>query len=202
MSPEKIIEEVLDAIDDLRPKHPVRVAIDGSPAAGTAAIVDSLLERLPAAGRPAHHIDTRYFLRPASLRLERGREDPDAYYEDRLDADGLRREVLHPAGPGGDARILPTLRDPESDRSTRAGYEQLPATAVLLIEGEFLLAHELPFDLTVHMRLSPGALLRRTEPERHWSLPAFERYEAQVSPVQAADIVVFADDPRHPALLA
>lgn len=158
-------------------------------------------DRLPADGRPARHIDTSYFLRPASLRLERGRNDPDAYYEDRLDIDALRREVLLPAGPDGDGRVLPTFRDPESDRSTRADYEQLEGNAVLLIEGRFLLGYGLPFDLTVHMRLSAGALSRRTAPEEQWILPAFERYEAEVAPVTTADLVIFADDPRRPALL-
>lgn len=201
LSPEGITDTLLEAIAGRDPGHPLRVAIDGAPAAGTAATVGSLLERLPVAGRAARHVDTSYFLRPASVRLERGRHDPDAYYEDRLDADGLRREVLLPAGPGGDGRILPTLRDPESDRSTRAEYVQLPANAAVLIEGELLLAYGLPFDLTVHMRLSAGALRRRIAAEDRWTLPAFERYEARVAPVRTADIVIFADDPRHPALL-
>jgi hypothetical protein len=78
---------------------------------------------------------------------------------------------------------------------------QLPANAAVLIEGELLLAYGLPFDLTVHMRLSAGALRRRIAAEDRWTLPAFERYEARVAPVRTADIVIFADDPRHPALL-
>lgn len=36
------------------------------------------------------------FLRPASLRFERGKQDPDARYTDWLDLGALRREVLDP----------------------------------------------------------------------------------------------------------
>lgn len=49
----------------------------------------------------------------------------------------------------------------------------------------------------MHLRLSPGALARRTE--EPWTLPAFARYEDEVGPADSADLVVRADDPRHPA---
>jgi hypothetical protein len=32
-------------------------------------------------------------------------------------------------------------------------------------------------------------------------LPAYDRYDAQVRPAERADIVVRADDPRHPAAI-
>jgi hypothetical protein len=51
----------------------------------------------------------------------------------------------------------------------------------------------------VHLRLSPGALRRRTEEDQRWTLAAFERYEQEVDPAEAADVVVRTDDPRHPA---
>lgn len=202
MSLDAVADHLATTLADRTDGHPLRLAIDGAPAAPTGPLVAGLLERLPAAGRPALHIDTAYFLRPASLRLERGRTDPDAYFEDRLDADALRREVLDPAGPAGSRAVLRTLWDPESDRSTRAPYETVPDCAVLLIEGTFLLAYGLPFDLSVHVRLSAGALQRRTPADRRWTLPAFERYERQVAPAGTADVVVLADDPRHPAMLA
>jgi hypothetical protein len=70
---------------------------------------------------------------------------------------------------------------------------------VLLLHGEFLLGRWFPFDLTVHLRLSAGALARRTPEEGRWALPAFARYEEEVGPASAADIVIGVDRPARPA---
>jgi hypothetical protein len=141
------------------------------------------------------------FLRPASLRLEFGRTNPDAYYEGWLDSAGLRREVLDPLGPGGSGRVLPSLWNAETDRASRAGYLDLPPGGVAVVSGHFLLGGGLPFDVTVHLALSPGALRRRTPAAQHWTLPAFARYAEEVIPQSFADLVVRLDDPRHPAIV-
>ena len=57
-----------------------------------------------------------------------------------------------------------------------------------------------PFDVTVHLRLSAAALRRRTPEAEQWTLPAFERYEAEVGPADLADVVLLVDDPAHPAV--
>ena len=179
----------------------LRVGLDGPPAAGGSDLADALVEPLRAAGRAALRVRAGDFLRAASVRLERGREDPDAYYEDWLDEHALVREVLHPLGPDGDGRYLPTLRDSSSDRPTRASYLQAPPGAVLLLDGALLLGRWLPLDLTVHLALSPAARARRTAPQLAWTLPAYDRYDSEVGPAQAADLVVRLDDPQRPALV-
>lgn len=108
-----------------------RVAVDGAPAAGTAELAGALAAELPARGRPVLRVSAAGFWRPASLRLEYGHQDADAYYQLWLDTGALRREVLDPPpepsawevppGPRGSGRALPSLRDPVTDRSTRAG---------------------------------------------------------------------------------
>ena len=55
---------------------------------------------------------TEGFLRPASLRLEYGHEDVEAYYDGWFDTGALWREVFGPLEPGGDGRVLPDLWDP------------------------------------------------------------------------------------------
>lgn len=176
-----------------------RVAVDGAPAARPADLADALAAALPALGHPVLRVSASDFWRPASLRLEYGHEDVDAYYQLWLDTGALRREVLEPLGPGGSGRALPSLRDPRTDRSTRAEYVQLPPGGVLVLDGPLLLGQGLPLDLTVHLRLSPGALERRTEDSERWTLPAYERYAREALPEEAADVLVRADDPRHPA---
>ncbi|WP_228561040.1 uridine kinase, partial [Catenulispora pinisilvae] len=156
---------------------------------------------LGGAGRPVVRISAGDFLRPRSLRLEHGREDPDVFYAEWLDLKGLRREVFDPLGPGGSGRVLPTLWDAGRDRASRAGYVELPLGGVLIVEGAFLMGVGLPFDVEVHLWLSPGALKRRTPEDLAWTLPAYARYDAEADPSRAASLTARMDDPRHPALL-
>jgi len=179
----------------------LRVGVDGPPAADPAALAQALVRPLRAHGRPALSVRTEDFLRPASLRLEYGRTDPDAYYAHWVDEAALRREVLGPAGPGGSGRVLPSLWDARTDRASRAPYQALSPGSVVLVSGAFLLGGGLPFDLSVHLALSPAALRRRTPAALHWTLPAFARYAAEVDPAALADVVVRWDDPRRPALV-
>ena len=181
--------------------HPVRLALDGPPWAGLA-LAERIAAELTAASRPVLLVRMSEFLRPASLRFERGREDPDAFYEDWIDLAALRREVLEPAGPGGSLRVLPSLWDPITDRATRADYVSLRADTVVIVDGWFLLGAGLSFDFVVHVALSRAARRRRApEDEQARALPAFDRYDAEVRPLDFADIVVRADDPRHPAVI-
>ncbi|WP_236241059.1 uridine kinase [Streptomyces sp. CC228A] len=175
----------------------LKVAVDGAPAARPGALADRVAEELRLRGRAVLAIATSGFLRPASLRYESGREDPDAYYSGWFDTGALWREVFRPLEPGGDGRVLPDLWDPVTDRATRSPYRELAPGGVLVLHGPFLLGHWFPFDLTVHLRLSRAALERRTH--EGWTLPAYARYETEVAPADAADVVVRADDPRHPA---
>ncbi|MFD3544965.1 uridine kinase [Streptomyces sp. NPDC058655] len=177
----------------------LRVGIDGAPAADTAVLAEGLADALRLRGRSVLVVPAEGFLRPASLRFEYGRQDVDSYLGGWYDTAALWREVFGPTDPGGTGRVLPDLWDPVTDRATRSPYVQLPAGAVVVVHGPLLLGHWFPFDLAVHVRLSPGALARRTGDSARWTLPAFARYEAETDPASAADAVVRADDPRHPA---
>ncbi|GAB2851742.1 uridine kinase [Actinocorallia aurea] len=201
ISPGHLVEAVCERIAGLPREARVRVAVDGAEAARPGELADALVEPLRAMGREAFRVSARDFLRPASLRFEAGREDPDAFYDDWLDTGALDREVLGPLEPGGTAKVLRTLWDAERDRATRAPYVDLPEGAVLLLDGTLLLGRWLPFDLTVHLSLSPAALARRTPAALSWTLPAYDRYRSETDPLTAADLAVVVDDPRHPALV-
>ena len=67
-------------------------------------------------------VPTEGFLRPASLRFEYGKEDPDAYADGWFDTGALWREVFGPLEAGGTGRVLPDLWDPVTDRATRTPY--------------------------------------------------------------------------------
>jgi hypothetical protein len=187
-----LVDHVVECIT-FRPGR-LRVAVDGAPAAAPERLADALVEPLQVLGRPVIRVRAQDFLRPASLRFERGRADPDSRYDDWLDAGGLRREALT-----GD-QVLPALWNAETDRATRASYVPLPASGVVIVSGELLLGRGLPLDLSVHLWLSPAALTRRTDASEAWSLPAFARYDTEVSPLTTADVAVRFDDPDHPAM--
>ncbi|KPI12984.1 hypothetical protein OK074_2480 [Actinobacteria bacterium OK074] len=156
-------------------------------------------DELRTRGRPSLVVGVDGFLRPASVRLEHGHRDPDAYYDGWLDTGALWREVFGPLEPDGDGRVLPDLRDPVTDRATRSPYVQLPPGGILLLHGPLLLHHWFPFDLTLHVLLTPAALRRRTPDSDHWTLPAYERYARETDPGATTDVLIRADDPRHPA---
>jgi hypothetical protein len=203
ISPALLVERLADRIAQF-PRDLdgwVRVAVDGAPAAEPSRLAEELIGPLRLRGRAALRVSADDFLRPASLRLEFGRTDPDVYYDEWLDTKGLIREVFGPLEQGGDGKVLPMLWDAERDRASRAEYTTLPPGGVLLLDGALLLGRGLPFDLAVHLWLSPAALARRTAPEAAWTLPAYERYEHEADPLHTADVVVRVDDPRHPALV-
>jgi hypothetical protein len=178
---------------------PLRVALDAPACADLTVPIRLLTAGLQAAGRPVAVLDATAFYRDASLRLEHGRTDVESFYQGWLDAAALRREVLDPVVERG--QYLPSLRDPETNRSTRAKPEPLADSGVLLVHGELLLGAGLPFDLTVHASVSRQARKRLTPADRQWALPAFDRYDLEVDPAGIADVVIRYDDARRPALL-
>lgn len=194
-----LAEELTDRVDALTGRRRIAVAVDGAAGATeTTELADALVDPLRLRGRATVRVSARDFLRPASLRFEHGRTDPDARYTDWLDLGALRREVLDPLADDGSGEVLPSLWDAERDRATRAERVPLPEGGVVLLDGELLLGAGLAFDLAVHLWLSPAALRRRV-PDA-WAVPVYERYEREVDPSALADVVVRVDDPRHPAL--
>jgi hypothetical protein len=201
LTPRALAQLVADRTVALQSGHPVRLAIDGPPWSGLD-LARLVSDAIRSWSRPCLVVRVADYLRPASLRLERGRDDPDAFYDDWVDVAGLRREVLDPCGPGGSRRVLPTLWDATRDRASRADYLLLAREAVIVVDGWFLLRDDLPFDLTVHVALSPAARARRVpDADMERELPAYDRYDQQARPVDRSDVVVRADDPRHPAVI-
>ncbi|MDI2027303.1 uridine kinase [Saccharopolyspora sp. TS4A08] len=200
ISPEALVDEVVERVDAL-PGRRLRVAVDGAEAAGTGEFADRLVPPLRERSREAVRVRAADYLRPASVRLEHGHHDPDSYYLSWFDTTGLAREVLRPLAADGTGRVLPALWDPEADRSPRLNRVSLPERGVAIVDGPLLQGVGLDFDLVVHLWLSDGALRRRTPEDRHWTLPAFERYAEEVDPTSLADLVVRVDHPDRPAII-
>jgi hypothetical protein len=198
VSPDLLADEVVELVAARSGR--VRLGVDGPPPTRPLALAEVVVARLRARGRAALPVSAADYLRPASVRLEHGRTDPDSFLDDWLDTGGLVREVLEPAGAEGSGRVLPRLWDARADRAYRDAYTELPPDGVVVLAGALLLGRGLPLDLTVHLRMGPAALARRTPPEEAWTLPAFARYTAERGPEEAADLLVLADHPDRPAI--
>lgn len=179
----------------------LRVALDGASASQPTVLARELVDPLRERGRPVTVITAETFWRDASLRLEYGRHDSESYLQ-WLDAAALRREVLDPLGAGGSGLFLPSLRDPLTNRATRVPPIAAEPGSVVIVAGPLLLGRDLPFDLTVHLALTRGALERRTESSASWTLEALAEYEAAARPDEIADVVVRTDDPARLAVSA
>ena len=196
LTPDGVVEAVAaraDEYDGIR-----RVCIDGAPATDPHALGAAVVAAL-ASRRPAVHVRADHFWRPAGQRFEYGKQDVQAYLDTWLDVDALRREVLDAVSSRGS--VVPGLRDPGTDRSLRLAPVELGEDPVVVVTGSALLGRGLPFELTVHLRMSRSALARRTPDSEQWMLEAFAEYDASVAPEAVADLVVRCDDPLHPALV-
>ncbi|MGW0178524.1 hypothetical protein [Nocardia sp. NPDC003345] len=180
----------------LRPRDGHRVvAVDGADAAAPLDFARRVARRVHADGRPADVVTMHDFVRPASLRMEFGR-DEISYRTGWFDYPALRREVLDPFHRDG--AWLPALWDETADRSARARPRTaLPAT-VLFVAGPMLLGRALPFDLTVKLDLTPAALTRRTPREDAWTVPALLTHDRDHP--EPPDYFVRWDHPHRPAL--
>jgi hypothetical protein len=186
------------------PAYGVRVGVDGALAADTVELADALAAAVSDAGRPVLRVSRDGFLRPRSVRLELGADDPDAGWERWYDDGALRREVLEPVGPGGSMRLLPVLWDAERDRSVRAARAAAAPGAVVVVDGPYLLRWELAdvFDLVVHLEVSAAALARRCPAADLARVTgSWSRYVAETAPAERAAYVVRLEDPRRPALV-
>jgi hypothetical protein len=174
----------------------VRLAVDGPPPTDPVGLARAAADLLRVRGRAAVVVDAGHWLRPASVRLEHGRTDPDEFRHGWLDTAALRREVLDPAGPAGSGRVLPRLWNAVTDRAFRDGYAQLPPDGVVLLAGALLLDRGLPLDVTVHLGMAGPALARALPEDLRWTLPAYTDHGRP-----SADLLVFADHPDRPAVL-
>lgn len=198
LTPDRLVDEIAELVS-ARPGR-VRLVLDGPPPTRPLALAERVAVDLRSRGRAALVVSAADFLRPASVRLEFGREDPDEFLDGWLDGGGLRREVLEPAVTGGSGRVLPRLWDAVADRAFRDGYSTLPSDGVLVLAGALLLGRSLPFDAAVHLRMGAAALARRLPENELWTLPAYARYDAERDPGGAADLLVLADHPERPAV--
>ncbi|WP_067656649.1 hypothetical protein [Nocardia harenae] len=172
------------------------VAVDGADAAEPESLAAEVVSHLREVGRAAASVPLHGYVRPASLRLEYGRDDVGSYRDAWFDYAALDREVLRALRERG--RYLPALWDEAADRSARAAIRDASAGTVLIVSGPMLLGRGLAFDHTVRLVLTEPALLRRTPEDQRWTIPALLAHAAEHP--EEPDFAVRWDHPGKPAL--
>lgn len=177
------------------------VVVDGADAAKPVDFASRTAELARSQGRPADVVDLHDYVRPASIRFEYSRTDELSYRTVWFDYDAVIREVIAPLRSGGRGHYLPRLWDEAIDRSARARTVEAAPNHIVLIAGPMLLGRGLDADLRVQLRLSHGALRRKTEPAEHWTLPPLlEYYDSIDDYAERPDFAVRWDHPDRPAL--
>lgn len=196
--------------------HPVRVAVDGRPAAGKTVLADELAAVLGEQGRYVIRASIESFLRPRAERYQRGELSAEGNYNDSFDYEALHRVLLDPLGPGGDRGFRRAVYDKETDSALAEAITTAPADAVLIFEGVFLMRPELidrwdltifvaaDFEVTVDRARSRDEALygSSAEVERRFRTrygPSQQFYFDTVGPADRADILVHNDEPASPS---
>jgi uridine kinase len=211
----ELLDRLAGAIESVITPHPLRVAVDGPPAAGKTTLADELALLLRTRGREVIRASTESFHLPRAQRYRRGEFSPEANYHDSFDYDALRRVLLDPLGPDGDRRYQHAVYDLGTDTALSQPATTAPADAVLLLDGVFLLRPELigRWDLSIFVSAAFEQILDRArirdlarlgstaEVERRFCtryIPAQKLYFATARPADHADIIVHNDDARRP----
>lgn len=191
----------------------VVVAIDGPDGAGKTTLADQLAGRLSI---PTVRTSIDGFHRARELRYQRGELSAPGYYLDSFDYPTLLDECLLPF-LRGQSQVRTVAYDHRGN--TAAGDDEVvvPARAVLVVDGVFLLRPELRdlWTLSVYLRVSPGETLRRAhrrdlelfgsaeEIGRRYLgryLPGQSLYRQQADPEGVADILVDNERPQAPVI--
>lgn len=203
-----------NAVESATLTHPLRVAVDGPPAAGKTTLADELALVLREQGREVIRATIEGFLFPEAVRYRRGEYSPEGCYLDNHDYEALNRVLLDPLGPDGSRQVQHAMYDRTTDMRLSPKVETAPVDAVLVFDGVFLMRPELidRWDLRIFVSTAveetvDRAIIREqggssaADIERRWRdryIPSQQFYFATVRPTEHADIVVYNDAPKHP----
>jgi len=214
----EIADRLAGVIAGLASDRPrLAVAFDGPDAAGKTTLANRVAGRLGGqVGGPVIRAGADGFHLPRQVRYQRGDRSADGYYRDSFDYAAITGQCLAPFRDG--APVIRTAGfDFRSDTARDAGQD-VPAVAVLLFDGVFLLRPELAglWDLAVYLRVAPETTLRRAlardlglfgsagETRSRYLgryLPGQALYRAEAAPEEHAHIVVGNDDPAEPVII-
>jgi len=209
-----LLPDLAALILGFRPGGRVLVGVDGPDAAGKSTFARQLSDHLDCVVVRGSIDDWH---RPREERLPRGSESAEGYYRDCFDYAALVAGLLDPF-IGGAASVKTRHFDYHSNTPVTDGTTRVPAGAILLFEGVFLLRPELRdrWDLAVYLHVpesvtlarvlerdrvlfgTQDAVLRRYEARY---LPGQALYRSEAHPLNAAHVVLDNSEPNSPQVL-
>lgn len=197
--------------------RPRLVAIDGMSCVGKSTLADDLVPVVEGAGRPVVRVSYDDFHHPRAVRHRHEPLSAEGYLLDSYDAQSLRLAVIDPVRTG-DARIRTASFDLAADEVRTPRPVELPPGAVVVVDGEFLLAPTFAecWDLGVLLVADPASVVERAlirdadlgTPEKvrelylRRYLAAWALHEERHDPWSRADVVADLTDPLQPRLLS
>lgn len=211
-----LLDRLAATIATLHPDRRVRVAIDGVDGAGKTTFADALAPLVIAKGRDVIRASVDDFHNPRATRYARGRHSPDGFFLDSYDYPAFRDLLLDPLGPDGSGNYVAKHFDHRTDRPIAPHPQQAALNAALIVDGIFLHRPELRafWDLSVFLYVdfavsmgrnaaregTPDAADPQTPSYRRY-VGGQQRYLAECTPLQQADIVIDYNDLAAPKIV-
>jgi uridine kinase len=160
-----LLNSLADLIYKMKKSQILRVAVDGVDCAGKTVFADEIKPLIEKRGRCVIRSSLDGFHNPSRVRYSRGRDNPEGYYLDSFNYQGLVDNLLSPLSPKGDRRYKKAIYNYEKDEPISYPYETAGEGDVLLFDGVFMLRPELYdfWDLKIFLDISYDESLRRAK---------------------------------------
>lgn len=192
----------------------VFVAIDGVDGAGKTVFAEQLAEVLCEGGAHVIRVSIDGFHRLRELRYRQGRDSPQGFWEDSYDYAAFTEAVVAPLRAQVRGSYVTAVHEVDSDRALRLRPVVNERPAIVLVDGVFLLRHELrevwdfsvflhaPFERSVaRLALRDGANPDPAHPSNRRYVEGQRRYFTVARPWERASIVIDHAEPAAPSLL-
>lgn len=193
----------------------LRVGINGVDGSGKTSLADELAPLVSAAtGIAVIRSSIDGFHNSRAVRYVRGRASPLGFYEDSFNLNAFRTVLLDPLSPGGSRVYRPAAFDHRTDAAVELAPLVAPGTAILIVDGIFLLRPELagywdlsifldvPFEQSfIRMSARDGSSPEPTAPENLRYRDGQRLYFDACDPHATADILVDYADLTRPTIM-
>lgn len=219
MNSPQLLALLLDQIERLPRRRPLRVGIGGRSCSGKTTLADALADRFEARKRDCWRASLDDFRHPGHDQREKtGGFTPEQYLREGYDYAKIRELLLDPLGPKGDRRCRLDFWNSQDDQPYPEDWLNAKPEAIVLVDGTFLHTPELreQWDFTIWLDVDwqsvllrrarrdgaqggPAELMRQAY-ETGW-IPRHQLYEESIHPHEVADVVIDNSDVERPRVV-
>lgn len=193
----------------------LKVAINGVDGSGKTKLAEELTQYLSAAGETIIHTSIDNFHNPKKIRYTKGRLSPAGFYEDSYNIAELKTTLLEPLSTGGNLHYRRKFFDLKQDLEVPSPIEVAEKGSILLVDGIFLLNHELRsyFDISIFLDVPFKETFKRmvsrdgspadpNDPSNMRYMMGQKLYFADCNPKDFADILVNYENYNKPVIVS